>query len=187
MLESASALKLHTSPSQMKMVKFTKSQMKTFDLFLVLVVCAAASLDTSRGYFTWQETYPQEIAEVQCENGTTTRFCSVLGEWEKPNISDCYVSAEALFKYIDKVGWCMHCYYSDLAVSSSWHGCIQHGFSENNLRELLFATRLLVREKERPKIKYARTTLKTFLEFADQVEGNSVTVDSEVSSQQQAR
>ena len=66
-------------------------------------MCLATSLDTSRGYFTWEETFPGSSAEIQCENGSSIRVCSALGEWEKPIISDCYVSTNELFRYVEKV------------------------------------------------------------------------------------
>ena len=61
------------------------------------------SLDTSRGYFSWPETFPSETAVVKCENGTGTRFCAVTGDWEKPVVTGCYVSTNELFRYIEKV------------------------------------------------------------------------------------
>ena len=68
-----------------------------------VVVCLASSLDTSRGFFSWPETFPGETAITPCENATTPRFCSLTGQWEKPNTSDCYVSTNELFRYIEKV------------------------------------------------------------------------------------
>ena len=68
-----------------------------------VVVCLASSLDTSRGFFSWPETFPGETAIIPCENGTTPRSCSSTGQWEEPNTSDCYVSTNELFRYIEKV------------------------------------------------------------------------------------
>lgn len=72
-------------------------------IYLSTVVCGSLSLDTSRGYFTWPETFPEEFAAVQCENGITRRFCSRTGVWDKPVVTDCYVSTNELFRYIEKV------------------------------------------------------------------------------------
>lgn len=68
-----------------------------------VVVCLVTSLDTSRGYFSWPETFPGEVAGVKCENGTSVRTCSIEGEWEKPDTSNCYVSTNELFRYIEQV------------------------------------------------------------------------------------
>lgn len=67
------------------------------------VICGEVSMDTSRGYFAWPETFPGESAEVQCVNAVTTRVCSSAGLWEKPFITDCYVSTAELFRYLERV------------------------------------------------------------------------------------
>jgi len=61
------------------------------------------SMDTSRGYFTWPTTFPEETAAVPCENGHALRYCTEEGKWDKPIISDCYVSPEELFRYLLQV------------------------------------------------------------------------------------
>ncbi len=72
-------------------------------IILIIVICLESSLDTSRGYFTWPQTYPGEVSEIVCERGKTRRACSVSGFWQTPFITNCYVSTEELFRYIEKV------------------------------------------------------------------------------------
>ena len=78
-------------------------QIITISTALPTVICLVSSLDTSRGYFAWPETFPGEVARTRCENGSSLRRCNVLGEWEKPDTSSCYVSTNELFRYIGKV------------------------------------------------------------------------------------
>ena len=69
-----------------------------------VVVCTPEALVTSRGYYEWPQTYPSETAELKCTmGGTVTRYCSLAGRWEKPDVSNCLVSAAALFKYLMQV------------------------------------------------------------------------------------
>ena len=53
----------------------------------------------------WPETFPNEMAILRCKEGekSATRRCRANGEWEKPIVTNCDVSTDALFEYIDRV------------------------------------------------------------------------------------
>ena len=58
---------------------------------------------------------------------------------------------------------------------------LQHGFSEDNFRELLFAVNQLLREEEVANERYARIVRQILKEFMQDVNANSREVESEVS------
>lgn len=61
------------------------------------------------------------------------------------------------------------------------YGCpLQHGFSKDNLKELLFATQQLSRENEVASSKYAEVVDQIFQEFHDQVDSNIFQAEQEV-------
>lgn len=122
------------------------------------VVCLTSSLDTSRGYFSWPETFSEEFATAECERGVATRFCSNTGAWEKPATGNCYVSTNELFRYIER-----------------------HGFTEDNFRELRFAVNQLMAENEVANERYARIVRQILREFMEEVDANLRQMDSEVS------
>jgi hypothetical protein len=154
-------------------------------LSLSLVVCLPSSLDTSRGYFSWTETFPEEFATTECERGVTTRFCSKTGVWEKPVTEDCYVSTNELFRYIERVcGTLRSTGMRTVHGLSSVPLSSQHGFSEDNLRELLFAVNQLLREDEVASERYVRIVRQILREFMREVNANRQEVEEEVSHSQ---
>ena len=56
----------------------------------------------------------------------------------------------------------------------------QHGFSSDNFKELLFAMKQLLSEREKPTVRYARIVDQILLELRERVQRGSVKVDSEV-------
>ena len=71
--------------------------------FTIIVVCERDGTDTSRGFFDWPESYPNEIIRLPCVNGTTVRMCDSNGVWEPPFINDCYASIDAIIKHVIEV------------------------------------------------------------------------------------
>ena len=64
-------------------------------------MCVSETLDTSRGFLEWPESYPSETIKIPCkEGGVAIRLCSITGQWEEPDLSNCRVSAAKLFKYL---------------------------------------------------------------------------------------
>ena len=75
-------------------------------LFYDAVVCEADKTSSARGTYDWKETLPNTSAEEKCEfgeGGTARRFCNVKGNWEKPDLTECYADTADLFDEILKV------------------------------------------------------------------------------------
>lgn len=58
---------------------------------------------------------------------------------------------------------------------------VQHGFTVENLEELLFAVLQLVKEEEEPSTRYVQIIDQIFKEFLTEVKADRMKVNSEVS------
>ena len=168
------------------------------------VVCSRDDVVTSRGYYEWPQTYPSDTAELKCTmGGTATRYCSLTGRWERPDVSDCVVSAAALFKYLKQVCCvcvcvcvCNHVHNHNVYIPTAvgvvalidyrcpifiWY--VQHPFSEENFSELLYAVELVKIEGGEAKQEYMEVVNSYFRQLTEKLDSDrSFRFTSEVSN-----